>query len=123
MVYDMGLIPSSHAVVGSFIYGIFLLTLAVAISHALKGTPSNLAIFAASSAHFVSFGFMHASTLGFEHHSEFLSHAVIIFAVVCAIIAGVFVLGYHLKNHLGLSEHEELMEKVDDLENDAGAMA
>jgi len=123
IVYDSGLIPPSHAVLGSFIYALVLLTIAVGVSQLLKGTPSNLAIFAASSAHFVSFGFMHASTLGFEHHSSHWKHAVVIFAVVLAIIGSVFVGSYHVKKKLGMTEDEELMEKCDDLENDAGAMA
>jgi hypothetical protein len=78
VVYDAGLIPKSHFVLGSFVYAMALLVLACGLSYVLKGSPSDLAIFVASSAHFVAFGFMHAATLGFEHHSSRISHAVAI---------------------------------------------
>jgi len=123
VVYDEGLIPQSHFVLGSFIYANVLLLIVVVLSYILKGTPSNLAIFVASSAHFVAFGFMHSANLGFQQHSSHLWHAAILFAAVLAIIGCVYLLGYRLKEGLGLLEERNLMEKVDDLENDAGAMA
>jgi len=123
VVYDAGLIPKRHFVLGSFIYAMILMLVAVGLSFALKGTPSNLAIFVASSSHFVAFGYMHAATLGFEHHTSRVWHAVVIFLAVLCIIGSVYFLGYQTRKAMGMLADSRLMEMVDDLENDAGAMA
>jgi uncharacterized integral membrane protein len=122
-VIEAGIIEREHHAVGTmFVYAIVLLAIAIGLSVLLKGTPSNLAIFVASSAHFVSFGWLHASTTAFEHFSETLTKVVFIFLFVLAIIGAVYCVSYQVKGRLGLLEDDELMEKVDDLENDAGAM-
>lgn len=121
MVIDAHLIPHEHQVLGMVIYALVLFALACIISFALKGRPSDLAIFVGSSAHFVSFGFMHAADTAFEHH-EGIKKACILLVVIAALIAAIYVGAYQIKKALNVLEDDEMMEKIDDLENDAGAM-
>jgi hypothetical protein len=126
VVVDSGILPKQHIVIGSFIYALFLLTAAVGLSTLFKSDDKDnkdLAIFAASSAHFVGFGFMHASTIGIEHHASSIKHACYIFIGVCIFVPVMYVGLFYIKKHLGMYSDPELIEKVDDIETDAGAMA
>lgn len=127
VVVSSGLLPKSHVVIGSFIYAVLLLALAVGMSTIMKRNEKEdekgLAIFAASSGHFVGFAFMHATTIGMEHHSESLLHAFLIFIFVIIFIPALTYLLFHVKTRLDLYSDKELIEKIDDIENDAGAMA
>jgi hypothetical protein len=123
LVIDYGLLPKSHIVMASFIYATLLLCSAVGFSLLFKGSPANLAIYAASSAHFVGFGFMHASTLGFEHAAECRWSALKVFIAICFLLPCLYIALFYFKLHLGITSNPELLEKVDDVENDAGSMA
>lgn len=122
IVLDAHLIPHEHQVLGMVIYALVLFLLACACSFALKDRPSDLAIFVGSSAHFVSFGFMHAADTAFEHHEGMLK-AFVLLLVIYVVIAAIYVGAYQIKKALNVLEDDEMMEKIDDLENDAGAMA
>jgi len=120
---DSGVIGEDHIQVASVLYAIFALSAAIAISYILKGVPSQLAVFAAASAHFVSFAFMHAASVQMEIHGEHeLSRAILIFVLVLLAMPCLFAGAFFVKQSMGITANPELMEKIDDVENDAGAM-
>jgi hypothetical protein len=121
ILVDLGVVPPGVASVGSVIYALACLFTVIGLSYYLKHDLSDLGIFAAASAHFVSFAFMHSVLVNAEHVGTTLIHTVILFVVLCAALPVVYYLCNIFRKKLGL-EGEEVEEKLDDLENDAGAM-
>lgn len=118
---------SQHAmVVCSIIHALVLLTIVLGLAAALRKRKVALAILCSAGAHVVSFSSIHAAA---HSQNNFVgmsySWTFCIFGICTLTIAvlGVGYVAYSAKRRMHLSEDEEYLEKTDDLENDAAAMA
>lgn len=120
---DSGLISEEHLSFCFSVYAIVALAAVIGVSYMLRGVPVQLAVFTAAAAHFTSFAWMHVALVHYEVHAVEFIHAVFVFIGVLLAIPVVYVGAYKFKEFLGVTENDELLDKIDDVEADAGAFA
>lgn len=115
--------PKHHKVIAAAIHAAVLLLLAFVISWRMRENKVNLAIFCAAGAHYVSFGSMHAAILFVNHHwSSTIEEVVMGVLLIILVLGAVFLAAEFGRRAAGLVD-DEWQDKIDDLQNDFGAMA
>lgn len=116
-------VPEHHKVAVQVVHAVLLLVLAFVLSWKLREHPTNLAIFCAAGAHYVSFASMHAAILFLNHHwSSYVYEVCIGLGIVLLFLVVLYAATEAGRKAAGM-DHDEWQDKFDDLQNDFGAMA
>lgn len=120
---DEWALPDTHKVAVQTLHAVFLLVLAFVLSWQLRKDETNLAIFCAAGAHYVSFASMHAAILFLNHHWSSFVYEVFIGLTIIMLFMGVLYAATEAGRRAAKFEDEGWQDKFDDLQNDFGAMA
>mmetsp|Transcript_130789 Transcript_130789/g.419460 ORF Transcript_130789/g.419460 Transcript_130789/m.419460 type:complete len:545 (-) Transcript_130789:204-1838(-) len=115
---DYSALGPTHKTLISFAHAFALLAVAIFVSWKLRQNAILISVWCGCGAHYVAFASLHASTSTQEAYSSSHGGAAKILVVLTVIYTLIAVAMHYLKKCAGLTEDDEWMEKVNDVEND-----